>query len=261
MPRPNLDFRLPAVSGRPFRERRHRRQGRPPGALTCGGRAAPPPALTQLSAPRPHRQEGTSLPTPRKPGHRVPGRSGLGAPGGGRGRDSALTAHSARLGREAHQQPPGKNSEKGQITESDVPNQLPPTRQGGSQTPARPPAGSLRLRQPAGPHSPSAPGGCVSLGPPPPLPAPRPAGAGGVPRGRTGPTGAPRAARVPPPSDPATPLAVNRKPVKGGGAAAPQLPSGPRASQPGLGLGLPGRRTCYVPPLGRRRLLRRRFRR
>lgn len=55
---------------------------------------------------------------------------------------------------------------------------------------------------------------------------------------------------APPPSEPATPLSVNRKPVEGGGAAAPQLPSPPRAPPAGPGLGLPGhRRSWYQSPL------------
>lgn len=49
---------------------------------------------------------------------------------------------------------------------------------------------------------------------------------------------------APPPSEPATPLSVNRKPGGGGGgAAAPQLPSPPRAPPAG-----PGPRPPWLPP-------------
>lgn len=49
---------------------------------------------------------------------------------------------------------------------------------------------------------------------------------------------------APPPSEPETPLSVNRKPGEGGGgAAAPQLPSPPRAPPAG-----PGPRPPWLPP-------------
>ncbi|XP_058398796.1 basic proline-rich protein-like [Diceros bicornis minor] len=81
------------------------------------------------------------------------------------------------------------------------------------------------------PHLPSAPGGCSGLGPPPPLPLPAAPGRAGA-QGRPLHEGRQEA---PPPSEPATQLSVNRKPVEGGGAAAPQLPSPPGAPPPGPG--------------------------
>ncbi|XP_073649791.1 uncharacterized protein [Tursiops truncatus] len=95
------------------------------------------------------------------------------------------------------------------------------------------------------PHLPSAPGECFSLGPPPPLPLPTAHGRAPEPRaGERGRLVSEERQRAPPPSEPATPLSVNRKPGGGGGgAAAPQLPSPPRAPPAG-----PGPRPPWLPP-------------
>lgn len=81
------------------------------------------------------------------------------------------------------------------------------------------------------PRLPSAPGGFSGLGPPPSRPLPAAAGRAGA-QGRPAREGRRGA---PPPSGPATRLSVNRKPAEGGGAAAPQLPSPPRAPPAGPG--------------------------
>ena len=105
------------------------------------------------------------------------------------------------------------------------------------------------------PHLPSAPGGCFSLGPPPLLPLPTAHGRAPEPRaGERGRLVSEEKQRAPPPSEPATPLSVNRKPGGGGEERRHRnFPPHLERRRPGPGLGLPGcrrrRRSWYQSPL------------
>lgn len=151
--------------------------------------------------------------------------------------------------------------------------QLPqkPGEQRASRRPCRlhPPQLTPGLGSRPRPHLPSAPGGCFGLGPPPPLPLPTARGRAREPRARDQCRPVPpREARGSAAVTVRGSASVNRKLGRQGGWG---VSGGPATSLPtsgapaGQGLGLPGgRRRCrarYVPPLGRRRLLRRRLRR
>lgn len=212
--------------------------------------------LPQLfGSPPPPPRKGTSLPSPRKP---LPPNPRGGA--GPRRRPGRREERPRARGWSRQPPPPGKKSERGRPGEESSPApaaQLPP-RPAGETADTRPrpepAAPSSRARPgPGGARTSLTLGAWRVLWPRAASASPAPNGpraGAAVPRGRAGPAGARRVARGSAAVTAATPLAVNRKPGKGGGAAAPQLPSGPRAPPAGLGLGLAGHRSPLRAPAG-----------